>query len=136
MSSITDPIADLLTRIRNGITAAKEVVDVPASRLKVECARILREQGYIAGYEVEAPTADHPGEVLRIHLKYTSDRRSAISGLRRVSRPGKRHYAGATEVPKVQGGMGTTIMSTSRGVMTGHQARQAGVGGEVVAEVW
>ncbi len=136
MSSITDPIADLLTRIRNGITAAKEVVDVPASRLKVECARILREQGYIAGYEVEAPNADHPGEILRIHLKYTSDRRSAISGLRRVSRPGKRHYAGAKEVPKVQGGMGTTIMSTSRGVMTGHQARQTGVGGEVVAEVW
>jgi small subunit ribosomal protein S8 len=136
VSSITDPIADLLTRIRNGITAAKEVVDVPASRLKVECARILREQGYIAGYEVEAPNADHPGEILRIHLKYTSDRRSAISGLRRVSRPGKRHYAGAKEVPKVQGGMGTTIMSTSRGVMTGHQARQTGVGGEVVAEVW
>ncbi len=136
MSSITDPIADLLTRIRNGITAAKEVVDIPASRLKVECARILREQGYIAGYEVEAPNADHPGEILRIHLKYTSDRRSAISGLRRVSRPGKRHYAGAKEVPKVQGGMGTTIMSTSRGVMTGHQARQTGVGGEVVAEVW
>ncbi len=136
MSSITDPIADLLTRIRNGITAAKEVVDVPASRLKVECARILREQGYIAGYEVEAPNADHPGEVLRIHLKYTSDRRSAISGLRRVSRPGRRRYAGSKEVPKVQGGMGTTIVSTSRGVMTGHQARQAGVGGEVVAEVW
>jgi small subunit ribosomal protein S8 len=136
VSSITDPIADLLTRIRNGITAAKEVVDVPASRLKVECARILREQGYIAGYEVEAPNADHPGEVLRIHLKYTSDRRSAISGLRRVSRPGRRRYAGSKEVPKVQGGMGTTIVSTSRGVMTGHQARQAGVGGEVVAEVW
>ncbi len=136
MSSITDPIADLLTRIRNGITAAKEVVDVPASRLKVECARILREQGYIAGYEVEAPNADHPGEVLRIHLKYTSDRRSAISGLRRVSRPGRRRYAGSKEVPKVQGGMGTTIVSTSRGVMTGHQARQNGVGGEVVAEVW
>jgi small subunit ribosomal protein S8 len=136
VSSITDPIADLLTRIRNGITAAKEVVDVPASRLKVECARILREQGYIAGYEVEAPNADHPGEVLRIHLKYTSDRRSAISGLRRVSRPGRRRYAGSKEVPKVQGGMGTTIVSTSRGVMTGHQARQNGVGGEVVAEVW
>jgi len=136
VSSITDPIADLLTRIRNGITAAKEEVDVPASRLKVECARILREQGYIAGFEVLAPDADHPGEVLRIQLKYTSDRRSAITGLRRVSRPGKRHYAGAREVAKVQGGMGTTIMSTSRGVMTGHQARQAGVGGEVVAEVW
>ena len=136
MSSITDPIADLLTRIRNGITAAKDEVDIPASRLKVECARILREQGYIAGYTVAAPDADHPGEVLRIQLKYTSDRRSAISGLRRVSRPGRRRYAGAHEVPKVQGGLGTAIMSTSRGVMTGHQARQTGVGGEVVAEVW
>jgi small subunit ribosomal protein S8 len=136
VSSITDPIADLLTRIRNGITAAKDEVDVPASRLKVECARILREQGYIVGYEVRAADPDHPGEVLRIRLKYTSDRRSAIQGLRRVSRPGRRRYAGAREVPKVQGGLGTAIVSTSRGVMTGHQARQSGVGGEVVAEVW
>jgi small subunit ribosomal protein S8 len=136
VSSNTDPIADFLTRIRNGIQAAHETVEIPSSKLKTECARILREQGYILGYDVEAPNADHPGEVLRVRLKYTSDRRSAISGLRRVSRPGRRSYAPADAIPKVQGGLGTAIMSTSSGVMTGHQARQAGVGGEVVAEVW
>src|SRR3954469_24630363 len=134
--SMTDPIADFLTRIRNAIQAAHETVDIPASRLKNECARILKEEGYIKSFEVEAPTADHPGQILRVQLKYTSDRRSAISGLRRVSRPGRRLYANAGEIPKVQGGLGTAIMSTSSGVMTGHQARQAGVGGEVVAEVW
>ena len=133
---MTDPIADFLTRIRNGIQAAHETVNIPASKLKRELARILDEQGYIAGYEVEAPNADHPGEVLRIRLKYTEDRRSAISGLRRVSRPGQRHYVTATEIPKVQGGLGTAILSTSRGVMTGHDARREKVGGEVVAEVW
>jgi small subunit ribosomal protein S8 len=136
VSSSTDPIADFLTRIRNGIQAAHEEVEIPSSKLKAECARILREQGYINGFEVEAPNADHPGEVLRVQLKYTSDRRSAISGLRRASRPGRRVYASADSIPKVQGGLGTAIMSTSSGVMTGHQARQAGVGGEVVAEVW
>ena len=134
--SMTDPIADFLTRIRNAIHAARETVDIPSSKLKVEMARILREQGYINGYEVEAPNAEHPGQILRVQLKYTSDRRSAISGLRRASRPGRRLYANAGEIPKVQGGLGTAIMSTSSGVMTGHQARQAGVGGEVVAEVW
>jgi small subunit ribosomal protein S8 len=136
VSSNTDPIADFLTRIRNGIQAAHETVEIPSSGLKTECARILREQGYINGFEVEAPNAEHPGQILRVHLKYTSDRRSAISGLKRVSRPGRRTYAGAGDIPKVQGGMGTAILSTSVGVMTGHQARQAGVGGEVVAEVW
>jgi small subunit ribosomal protein S8 len=134
--SMTDPIADFLTRIRNGIQAAHETVDIPASKLKVELARILREQGYINAYEVEAPTAEHPGEIVRITLKYTEDRRPAISGLRRVSRPGQRRYVTAGAIPKVQGGMGTTIVSTSRGVLTGHEARQQGVGGEVVAEVW
>ena len=134
--SMTDPIADFLTRIRNGIQAAHETVDIPASKLKVELARILREQGYIASYEVEAPTPEHPGEILRITLKYTEDRRPAISGLRRVSRPGQRRYVPASAIPKVQGGLGTAIVSTSRGVMTGHQARQQKVGGEVVAEVW
>ena len=136
MSSTTDPIADFLTRIRNGIQAAHETVDVPSSRLKAECARILREQGYIQGYEVEAPNTEHPGQILRVSLKYTSDRRSAISGLRRVSRPGRRTYVDSTSIPRIQGGMGTAILTTSRGVMTGHQARQTGVGGEVVAEVW
>jgi small subunit ribosomal protein S8 len=134
--SMTDPIADFLTRIRNGIHASHTTVDIPASNLKKEMARILAEQGYIQSYEVEAPTPDRPGEIIRVTLKYTEDRRSAISGLRRVSRPGQRHYAGATGVRKVQGGMGTSIVSTSHGVMTGHQAREQGVGGEVVAEVW
>ncbi len=136
MSASTDPIADFLTRIRNAIQAAHETVDIPASRLKTECARILTEQGYIEGYEVQAPSVDHPGEIIRIRLKYTVDRRSAISGLKRVSRPGRRSYAGAREVPRVLGGMGTSILSTSRGVMTGHEARNAGVGGEVLAQVW
>jgi small subunit ribosomal protein S8 len=134
--SMTDPIADFLTRIRNGIQAAHTTVDIPASKLKVEMARILREQGYINGYEVEAPTADHPGEIVRVTLKYTDDRRSAISGLKRVSRPGQRRYVPASGIPKVQGGMGTAIVSTSRGVLTGHDARKQGIGGEVVAEVW
>ena len=136
MSSTTDPIADFLTRIRNAIQAAHETVEIPSSKLKAECARILREQGYIEGYETRAPDEDHPGERIVIRLKYTSDRRSAISGLKRVSRPGRRSYVGADRVPKVQGGMGTAIMSTSSGVMTGHDARKAGVGGEVVAHVW
>ena len=136
MSATTDPIADFLTRIRNAITAAHETVDIPASKLKREMARILTEQGYIDGFDVEAPNADHPGELIRIRLKYTSDRRSAISGLRRVSRPGQRRYVPASTIPKVQGGLGTAIVSTSRGVMTGHDARQQKVGGEVVAEVW
>ena len=134
--SMTDPVADFLTRIRNGIHASHTTVDIPASGLKKELARILTEQGYIQGFDVQAPTPDHPGEVIRVTLKYTDDRRSAISGLRRVSRPGQRHYAGKAGIRKVQGGMGTSIVSTSRGVMTGHQAREQGVGGEVVAEVW
>ena len=134
--SMTDPIADFLTRIRNGIHASHETVDIPSSKLKREMARILKEEGYIADFNVEAPNADHPGEVLRVTLKYTDDRRSAIAGLKRVSRPGKRFYVDHSHVPKVQGGMGTAIVSTSQGVMTGHDARKAGVGGEVVAEVW
>ena len=123
-------------RIRNGITASHETVEIPSSKLKREMARILKEEGYIADFNVEAPNADHPGEVLRVTLKYTEDRRSAIAGLKRVSRPGKRFYVDHSHVPKVQGGMGTAIVSTSRGVMTGHDARNAGIGGEVVAEVW
>ncbi len=134
--SMTDPIADFLTRIRNAIHAAHETVVIPSSKLKVEMTRILKEQGYIESYAVEAPTADHPGEQIRIKLKYTDARQSAISGLQRVSRPGQRHYAPAADIPKVQGGMGTTIVSTSHGVMTGHDARRAGVGGEIVAKVW
>ena len=134
--SMTDPIADFLTRVRNGITAAHEEVAIPSSKLKREMARILKEQGYIRDYAVEAPTPDHPGEIIRVSLKYTEERRSAISGLRRVSRPGRRTYVDAKHIPKVLGGMGTTILSTSHGVMTGHEARAAGVGGEVVAHIW
>ena len=134
--SMTDPVADYLTRIRNAIQAQHDVVEVPASKLKREMTRILKEQGYIRDFEIEAPTPDHPGELIRVTLKYTDERRSAITGLKRVSRPGQRHYVGHTEIPKVLGGMGTAIVSTSRGVMTGHEARDAGVGGEVVAHVW
>jgi len=134
--SMTDPIADFLTRIRNAIHAARETVEIPSSKLKVEMARILKEQGYIDGYDVEAPNAEHPGEVIVVRLKYTDSRQSAITGLQRVSRPGQRHYVPASSIPKIQGGMGTAILSTSRGVMTGHDARRAGVGGEIVAKVW
>ncbi len=132
---MTDPIADFLTRIRNAIRAAHETVLIPSSRLKVELARILKEQGYIDSYAV-SPAASGPGDTLEIRLKYDDSRRSAISGLRRVSRPGQRSYVDSHHIPKVLGGMGTTIVSTSNGVMTGHDARAAGVGGEVMAEIW
>jgi small subunit ribosomal protein S8 len=132
----TDPIADVLTRIRNALGADHELVTVPSSRLAKEIARILREQGYIEGFEVHPPGIGRPGEELEIRLRYSEDRKPVISGLRRVSRPGRRTYVDAKHVPKVQGGMGTAIVSTSSGVMTGHDARRAGVGGEVVAEVW
>lgn len=133
--STTDPIADLLTRIRNAITAAHRTVVLPSSGSKREVARILKEQGYIADMSV-APATEHPGELLTITLKYTNDRRSAITGLRRVSRPGQRHYVGSGHIPKSLGGLGTMIVSTSSGIMTGHDAKKAGVGGEVWAEVW
>jgi small subunit ribosomal protein S8 len=134
--SMTDPIADFLTRIRNAIHAAHETADIPASKLKGEIARILAEQGYIDSWSVAPAPEGGAGEVIQIRLKYTDDRRSAITGLRRVSRPGRRTYVDARTIPKVQGGMGTAIVSTSRGVMTGHDARIAGVGGEVLAQVW
>jgi small subunit ribosomal protein S8 len=134
--SMTDPIADFLTRIRNAIHAAHETVDIPASKLKAEIARILTEQGYIESWVVLPARDGGAGQLIEIRLKYTDDRRSAISGLRRVSRPGRRTYVEATHIPKVLGGMGTSIVSTSRGVMTGHDARAAGVGGEVLAQVW
>jgi small subunit ribosomal protein S8 len=131
--TMTDPIADFLTRIRNALQADQEEVDIPASAFKAELARILSEQGYIEGYSTEPARV---GDSLRVRLKYTEDRRPVISGLRRVSRPGRRTYVGHEDVPKVLGGMGTAIVSTSRGVMTGHEARHSGVGGEVVAHVW
>jgi small subunit ribosomal protein S8 len=134
--SMTDPIADFLTRIRNGIQAAHEDVVVPSSGLKTEMARILKEQGYIEGFDVRPAGDGGPGDRIHIRLKYTDNRTSVISGLKRVSRPGRRTYVDAKHVPKDLGGMGTTIMSTPQGVRTGHDARKAGVGGEVVAQVW
>ena len=133
--SMTDPIADFLTRIRNGIQAAHETVIMPSSKLKQEMARVLREQGYIEGYDVEPPRPGNGSERLIIRLKYTDARVSVISGLKRVSRPGQRTYVDSKSIPKVLGGMGTAIVSTSQGVMTGHDARKAGVGGEVLAQV-
>ena len=133
---MTDPIADFLTRIRNGIQAAHETVELPSSKLKVEVARILAEQGYIRGYEVRPAPEGRAGEVLAVQLKYTESRVSVISGLKRVSRPGRRTYVDSKSVPKVLGGMGTAIVSTSKGVKTGHEARAEGVGGEVLAIVW
>jgi small subunit ribosomal protein S8 len=130
---LTDPISDYLTRIRNALVAQHLEVEVPASRLKKEMSRLLQEQGYISDFAVE-PTP--VGEVIRIKLRYTDDRQPVISGLERVSRPGRRRYVDHKQVPRVQGGMGTAIVSTSTGVMTGHEAKARGVGGEVVAYVW
>ena len=134
--TMTDPVADFLTRLRNAASAQHQDVLIPSSGLKRELARILKEQGYIEGFELHAPTAEQPGERILVTLKYTNDRKPVISGLQRVSRPGQRHYVDHAHLPRIQGGMGTAIISTSQGVMTGHEARQAGVGGEVVARIW
>jgi len=131
--SQTDPIADFLTRIRNALQADHDAAVMPHSTFKAELARILVEQGYVESSSVEPARV---GRALRVTLKYTEDRKPVIEGMKRVSKPGRREYVGAGQVPKVQGGMGTTIISTSRGVMTGHEARRAGVGGELVAKVW
>jgi small subunit ribosomal protein S8 len=134
--SMTDPIADFLTRLRNGAKAQHHDVTIPDSKLKRELARILKEQGYIEGYEVRSSGPSRPGEEITVTLKYTDDRKPVISGMQRVSRPGQRTYVDHAHIPRIQGGMGTAIISTSKGVMTGHQARLEGVGGEVVAKVW
>ena len=133
---MTDPIADFLTRVRNGAHASKDVVPIPSSKLKKELARILKEQGYIDSWEIEAPNAEHPGEIINVRLKYSGNRKPVIQGIQRVSRPGQRTYVDHAHIPKIQGGLGTAIISTSHGVMTGHEARRAGLGGEVVAKVW
>jgi small subunit ribosomal protein S8 len=130
---LTDPVSDYLTRIRNGLTSEHDQVEVPASRLKKEMTRILKEQGYIRDFSVEPNPV---GETIRIELKYTEDRQPAITGIERVSRPGRRRYVNKTEVPRVLGGMGTAIVSTSRGVMSGHEAKSQRVGGEVLAYIW
>ena len=130
---LTDPIADYLTRIRNALGSGHDEVRIPASRLKLEMSRILKEQGYILDYAKKPATV---GEAIEIRLKYTEDRQPVIAGLERVSRPGRRRYVDHKGVPRVHGGTGTAIVSTSVGVMTGHEARTRGVGGEVVAYVW
>ena len=130
---LTDPIADYLTRIRNALGSGHDDVEIPASGLKVEMSRILKEQGYILDFH-RKPAA--VGEAIKIRLKYTEDRRPVILGLERISRPGRRRYVNHKQVPRVDGGTGTAIVSTSVGVMTGHEAKAKGVGGEVVAYVW
>jgi small subunit ribosomal protein S8 len=130
---LTDPVADYLTRIRNALGSGHDEVEIPASRLKVEMSRILKEQGYIRDF---ARQPGRVGEAIKIQLKYTEDRRPVIAGLERVSRPGRRRYVDHRQVPRVHGGTGTAIISTSTGVMTGHEAKAKGVGGEVVAYVW
>ena len=132
---MTDPIADMLTRIRNAVHARHQRVDIPASNFKVEIARILEREGYIQGFR----TMTEDGSiqpVIRILLKYGPRGENVISGLERVSRPGRRVYFGRDDVPKVMGGLGTSILTTSRGVMTGQDAVKAGVGGEVLCNIW
>ena len=131
--SMADPIADMLTRIRNANTARHESVEIPASRMKVEIARVLYEQGYVASYEVKSAS---PGDVIAIDLKYGKDRERVISGIRRVSKPGRRIYANRETLPKVLGGLGTAVISTSRGIVTSAEAKRLGVGGEVVCFIW
>jgi small subunit ribosomal protein S8 len=142
---LTDSVADFLTRIRNAIHADRDDVVVPASRLNQEMARVLQQEGYIQGFKVE--TTDRPPgssnrkttaefQALRIELRYTEDREPVISGLRRISKPGRRQYSNADALPRVQGGMGTAIMTTSKGVMTAYEARNEHVGGEVLAHIW
>jgi small subunit ribosomal protein S8 len=134
--SMTDPVADFLTRVRNALHAQRQDVSIPASRLKRELARILADEGYITAFEDVPPSVGHPGGEIRVTLKYTGERVPVISGLERVSRPGRRTYVDHAHIPRVQGGMGTTIISTSRGVMTGHEARRRRIGGEIMARVW
>jgi small subunit ribosomal protein S8 len=133
---MTDPIADMLTRIRNATLAHHTRVDVPASTLKVEIARILEREGYIQGFKVVEPKEGAVQKSIRISLKYGPRGERVITGIERVSRPGRRVYFGNTEVPSVFGGLGTSILTTSRGVMTGREARREGVGGEVLCNVW
>jgi small subunit ribosomal protein S8 len=138
---LTDPIADMLTRIRNANRALHQTASMPTSRMKEEIARILKEEGYIQDFRVEQPT-DEKGEpllpyrTLVVELKFARDRRRVITDLKRVSKPGRRVYAGKDRLPRVLGGLGTAILSTSTGVITHRQAAERGVGGEVIAFVW
>ena len=130
---MTDPVADMLTRVRNASRAGHRKVDVPSSRLKREIARILKERGFVHNF---ASVEDNRQGYLRLYLKYNGEEESAIQGLERVSRPGLRNYVGKADVPRVMNGLGVAILSTSSGVMTGTEAREAGVGGEVLCRVW
>ena len=131
--TMTDPISDMLSRIRNASTAMHDDVSIPASKIKENIARILLDEGYVNGLEV---VEEGPHPVIKINLRYSEDRERAISGIRRISKPGRRVYRGAQELPRVLGGLGVAIISTSQGVMTDKQARRAKVGGEVLAYVW
>ena len=131
--SMTDPIADLLTRIRNGLMAQHPTVDIPASKIKAAIVKILVAEGYVTGYDV---LEEGPQGTIRVQLKYQREGEKAIAGLKRVSRPGLRVYCGKDEIPKVLGGLGITIVSTPKGVLTGTTCRKEGVGGEVLCNVW
>ncbi len=131
--SLTDPVADFLARIRNAIKARHQKVDVPASKLKLELARILKEEGFVANYKA---VEENGHKLVRVYLKYSTDNEAAISNLARISRPGCRVYVGRNEIPRVLGGMGINILTTPKGVMTGRQARKEGVGGEILCEIW
>jgi small subunit ribosomal protein S8 len=131
--SMTDPIADLLTRIRNASKERHEKLDVPASRLKANVVRVLKEEGYIKNFRLQR---DEGRPVIKVYLKYTEKGDPVIRGIRRISRPGLRRYSGYSEMPKPLGGAGIAIVSTSKGVITGHKARAQKVGGEILAEVW
>src|ERR671937_43030 len=135
---MTDPIADMLSRIRNAVIAKHTRVDVPASRIKADIARILQDEGYIQGFKLldEPGTGAAGGKVLRLFLKYGPHGERLITGVQRISRPGRRVYFGRDDVPEVLAGLGTSILTTSRGVMTGREAVKAGVGGEVLCNVW
>jgi small subunit ribosomal protein S8 len=130
---MTDPVSDMLARIRNAGTAYKDEVEIPASKLKEGIARVLADEGFVTGYRVEG---DQPQRRIVIEMKYGADRERAISGLRRVSRPGRRVYADRSRLPRVQGGLGVAILSTSQGLLTDRQAARRGVGGEVLCYVW
>ena len=132
--SMTDPIADMLTRIRNGIQARHDRVELPASKLKVEIARILKSEGFIRNYRLTGD--EKPQSTLRIDLKYSEDGEPVIHGIERISRPGRRVYRNKQEIPRVLGGLGLAIVSTSRGVLAGHDAVKNGIGGEILCQVW
>jgi small subunit ribosomal protein S8 len=131
---MTDPIADFLARVRNAIMARKASLDMPASKMKRKLAEILRDEGYLAS--VTESASDNPQGILSLTLRWDANHRSAISGLRRVSKPGQRAYVPATKLPKVRGGLGTAVVSTSKGLMTDRRARKEHVGGELVCEIW